>query len=42
MNDILALQAIEPEQEITDAARVSTVSLADCWGWPSAVTTYHC
>jgi hypothetical protein len=42
MSTILDLQAIEPEQEVAEAARVSTISNEHCWGWPSAVTTRYC
>lgn len=38
MSTILDLQAIEPEQEVAEAARISTISNEHCWGWPSAVT----
>lgn len=41
MSTILDLQAIEPEQEVAEAARVSTISNEHCWGWPSAVTTRY-
>lgn len=34
MSTILDLQAIEPEQEVAEAARVSTISNEHCWGWP--------
>ena len=42
MSTILDLQAIEPEQEVAEAARVSTISNEHGWGWPSAVTTRYC
>lgn len=42
MSTILDLQAIEPEQEVAETARVSTISNEHCWGWPSAVTTRYC
>ena len=42
MSTILDLQAIEPEQEVAEAAGVSTISIVHCWGWPSAVTTRYC